>query len=263
MNGIQRTVRQRHSRKLSRDKIDLHSKNIQEKRPKNRRFSKDAISVKKKNKRKRNKTNSKQRIALAKESGPDQNAINLSCLNLTSSQKSLLAKGPSFIPTPADINWYELRKDFTSFVNQLRYKVKQSQSTSIEPTESNNNNINNSFSSPPVQHARYTPLYRAKETNIKSLELFIGNIEKDTFDTATVKNVRPKISKKEKEALKEIRLRNNQTVRVQDKGSHFVILDNNDYEQKTQTQIDRSSFNRLEEDPIKKFDIEINNWILK
>ena len=49
MNGIQRTVRQRHSRKRSRDKIDLHSKNIQEKRLKNRRFSKDAISVKKKN----------------------------------------------------------------------------------------------------------------------------------------------------------------------------------------------------------------------
>ena len=55
MNGIQRTVRQRHSQKLSRDKIDLHSKNIQEKRPKNGRFSKDAISVKTKNKRKRNK----------------------------------------------------------------------------------------------------------------------------------------------------------------------------------------------------------------
>ena len=69
VNGIQKTVRQRHSRKLSRDKIDLHSKNIQEKRPKNRRFSKDAISAKKINKRKRNKTNSKQRIALAKESG--------------------------------------------------------------------------------------------------------------------------------------------------------------------------------------------------
>ena len=71
VNGIQRTVRQRHFRKLSRDKIDLDTKNIQEKRPKNRRFSKDAISVKKKNKRKRNKTNIKQRIALAKESGPD------------------------------------------------------------------------------------------------------------------------------------------------------------------------------------------------
>ena len=104
MNCIQRTVRQRHSRKLSRDKIDLHSKDVQAKQPKNRRFSKDAITAKKKNKPKRNKTNSKRRIALAKESGPDQNAINLSCLNLTSPRNLLLAKEPSFIPTPADIN---------------------------------------------------------------------------------------------------------------------------------------------------------------
>ena len=60
------------------------AKNNQEKRSKDRRFSKDELSVKKKNKRKRNKTKIKQRIALAKKSGPDQNAINLSCLNLTS-----------------------------------------------------------------------------------------------------------------------------------------------------------------------------------
>ena len=39
-DGIWRTVRKRHSRKLSRDKIELHSKNIQEKLSKKRRFSK-------------------------------------------------------------------------------------------------------------------------------------------------------------------------------------------------------------------------------
>ena len=89
-------------------------------------------------------------------------------------------------------------------MNQLRYKAKQSQSTSIQPIESNNNNINNSFSSPPLRHERYTPLYRAKETNIKSLELFIENREKDIFDTAAVRNVRPNISKEEKEALKKL-----------------------------------------------------------
>ena len=176
---------------------------------------------------------------------------------------SLLAKGPSFIPSPADINWYELRKDFTTFANQLRYKAKQSQLTSIEPSESKSNNITNSFLSPPVRPARYTPLYRAKETNIRSLVLFTENLEKDIFDTATVRNVRPNISKEEKEALKEIRSWNNQTVRVQDKGSRFFILDNNDYEEKIQTQINRSSLKQLGEDPSKKFDIQIDNWVLK
>ena len=176
---------------------------------------------------------------------------------------SLLAKRPSFIPTPADINWYELRIDFTTFANQLRYKAKQSQSTSIEPSESKSNNITNSFLSPPVRQARYTLLYRAKETNMRSLGLFTENIEKDIFDTATVRNVRPNISKEEKETLKEIRSWNNQTVRVQDKGSRFVILDNNDYEAKIQSQINRSSFKQLGEDPSKKFDIQIDNWVLK
>ena len=84
VNDTQRTVRQRHSRNFSRDKIDLHSKNIQEKLSKNRCFSKDQMSVEKKNKLKRNKTNKKRRIALTKESEPDQNVINLTCLNLVS-----------------------------------------------------------------------------------------------------------------------------------------------------------------------------------
>ena len=94
------------------------------------------------------------------------------------------------------------------------------------------------------------------------MELFIKNIEKDIFDTAAEKNVQANISKEEKEALKEIRQWNNQTVRVQDKDSCFVILDNNEYKQKIQTQTDRGSFNRLE-DSSKKFDIQINNWVLK
>ena len=50
-------------------------------------------------------------------------------------------------------------------------------------------------------------------------------------------------STKEKEELKENRSWNNQIVPVQEKGSRFVILDNNDYEQKRQTQINRSSTN--------------------
>ena len=140
-------------------------------------------------------------------------------------------------------------------MNQLRYKVKQSQSTSIEPSESNNNNINNSFSSPPVRYTRYTPLYRAKETNINSLELFIENIEKDIFDAAAKRNFRPNISEEDKEALEEIRWWNNQTVQVQDKGSRFVILDNNDYEQKIQTQIDRSSFSQFSQFNQKKIQV--------
>ena len=77
-----------------------------------------------------------------------------------------------------------------------------------------------------------------------------------------MRNVRPNISKEEKEASWN-RSWNNQTVRVQDKGSHFAMVDNNAYEQKIHAQINRSLFKQLEEDPSKNFDIQINNWFLK
>ena len=75
----------------------------------------------------RHKNNYREQIHFAKVNGPDQNTINLSSLKLTSPQKSLLSEGPSFVPTPKDVNWYELWKDFTKFSSQLRFKLKQTQ----------------------------------------------------------------------------------------------------------------------------------------
>lgn len=40
---------------------------------------------------------------------------------LTETHKSLLMKGSSFVPTPSDVNWYEMSKTFDKFVNQLRF----------------------------------------------------------------------------------------------------------------------------------------------
>ena len=47
---------------------------------------------------------------------------------------------------------------------------------------------------------------------------------------------------------------------VQDKGSRFVILDNEDYVKKVEHQI---SFQRLEYDPTKSFDVKVNTWVEK
>ena len=63
--------------------------------------------------------------------------------------------------------------------------------------------------------------------------------------------------------LKEIKSWDDKVVRVQDKGSRFVILENEVYEEKIQQQIDRSSFKELKDDPSKLFQQKINNWIEK
>ena len=54
------------------------------------------------------------------------NTINLTSLDLTLPQKSVLSKGPSFVPTPKAVYRYELRRYFTQFVNQIRNKLRQS-----------------------------------------------------------------------------------------------------------------------------------------
>ena len=58
---------------------------------------------------KRRKENYHHQISQIKPNIPDQNAINLTTTTLTEAQKSLLMKYPSFVPTPSDVNWYEMR----------------------------------------------------------------------------------------------------------------------------------------------------------
>ena len=167
-----------------------------------------------------------------KETAPDQNAINLTSTGLSESQKSLLRNGPSFVPNPSDINWYEVRRDFDKFVNQLRYRVAHStqitQNREIlaePPTADNINAIPN----PPRKKLTTSRLYRSKEIKCKSLELFIEAMENDLFNPSNIRKPRNNLNKNEKLALKEIKSWDDKVIRMQDKGSRFVILSNNDY----------------------------------
>ena len=69
--------------------------------------------------------------------------------------------------------------------------------------------------------------------------------------------------KSEQNASKETKSWKDQTIRVQDKGSRFIILRNRYYEQKIKYQIDRSSFKQLSKDPSKQFEMKVNNWMQK
>ena len=48
---------------------------------------------------------------------------------------SLLKKSPSFIPTPKDVNWFNLRQDFDKFTNQSRTKFNQAIDKSTKKTQ--------------------------------------------------------------------------------------------------------------------------------
>lgn len=74
-------------------------------------------------------------------------------------------------------------------------------------------------------------LYNTRETKYKSLETFIENMEKGLFKPENVKLVRSNLSTDEKKALKVIKSWDDKLVRVQVKGSIFVILENKVYEE--------------------------------
>ena len=224
------------------------------------------MRAKLKEKRRNRRDKQKQSFARIKETAPDQNAINLTSTVLSESQKSLLRKRPSFVPTPSDINWYEVRRDFDKFVNQLRYRVTHSTETTsnqeilAEPPTADNINV---IPNPPRKKSATSRLYRSKETKCQSLELFIEAMENDLFNTSYIQKPRNNLNKNEKLALKVIKSWDDKVICVQDKGSRFVVLSNDDYESKVQHQIERSSFTETDIDYSKNFEEKGNSWISK
>ena len=152
-------------------------------------------------------------------------------------QQSLLKKAPSFIPTPKDVNWFNLRQDFNKFTNQLRTKFNQSidksteKNRNITTNNSSNNTRENSNNNEqvPKKKNKTNNLNRPKETKNKHLETFINTIEKQLFEPKNIKRVRSNLAYEERKALAELKSMENTVVRIQDKGSRFVVLTNEDY----------------------------------
>ena len=235
------------ARKYERDNIIIYQSNCR-----NRRYRKDKRCRHRKERKKIWNETQQKLIAEAKNSCPDQNAINLSTITLDDHCKSLLSKGPSFVPTPKDINWFNLKQDFDSFTNKLRNKVnnynttEQSENTDVNTLTPVNENF---IGFPPMQKKERLYNYRVKPTSNHNLENFIEKLEKDIFQPSNYKKVRNNLNKGESLAIKELKTLNEHTIRVQDKGSRFVVLSKDEYCSKIQDQINRSSFCALSNDP--------------
>ena len=109
-------TKQRQIRKYNRDNAVIRGY-----KRKIRRFSLKQFCTKLKEKKRTRRVKQKQNIKRIKETASDQNTINLTLTELSESHKSLLRKGPTFVPTSSDVSWYEVRRDFDKFVNQLNY----------------------------------------------------------------------------------------------------------------------------------------------
>ena len=170
-----RNIKSWPSRKRQRDQIQHTTAS----KKRNRRFNRNIAVDKRKEKRKRYKARKKDNINEIIENAPDQNAINLSNAVLSEDQKTLLKKEPSFVPTPTDINWYAVRKDFTNFVNKIRHfaDVSDQLAQQRQKLEVNPENIASASTNvfppgkPPPVCSDNKQLYKSKQSNNNSLEL--------------------------------------------------------------------------------------------
>ena len=169
------------------------------------------------------------------------------------------------------MNWFNLRQDFDKFTNQLRTKFNQAiekstkKNTNITTNNSSNSTRDNSNNNEQVPKKKYKTnnLYRSRETKNKHLETFIDTIEKQLFEPKNIKRVRSNLTYEERKALAELKPMENTVVRVQDKGSRFALLTNEDNENKVEHQLARSSFKELLNDPSQEFERKVKLWIDK
>ena len=168
------------------------------------------------------------------------------------------------------MNWFNLRQDFDKFTNQLRTKFNQAIEKSTKKntnitTNSSNSTRENSNNNEQVSKKKYKTnnLYRSRETKNKHLKTFIDTTEKQLFEPKNIKRVRRNLTYEERKALAELKSMENTVVRIQDKGSRFVLLTNEDYENKVEHQIARSSLKELSGDPSQEFERKVKLWIDK
>ena len=183
--------------------------------------------------------------------------INISNKILTDDEKSLLSKGPSFCPTPKDVNRLKLAEDWEIFESRLRSAVLFKQ---IRPEKGTP--INESPQLLPKFKSKST--WRAPVSKSLPLENFLQLVKTDIFDPANTKKALDNLNKGERRALRDLQQLDSQSIKIQDKGSKFVILETEEYDSKMYKQLNNPlHYRKLDSDSSSNhFDV-VASWCNK
>ena len=97
-----------------------------------------------------------------------------------------------------------------------------------------------------------------------SLENFLQSVKTDLLNPVNNRKVSDNLSKGEREVLKSLQQLDRQTIRIQDKGSKFVVLGTEEYENKIRNQLNNSlHYRQLTSDPSLKNLQVITEWCNK
>ncbi|KAJ8047538.1 hypothetical protein HOLleu_06564 [Holothuria leucospilota] len=101
------------------------------------------------------------------------------------------------------------------------------------------------------------------KSSIPEVEVFLKNLRADILNPENTRAPKDNLSREERKAIHKHK-EDDRVIRIQDKGSRFVIMDKNDYQTKMEQQLTNPlHYNIMTEDPSNKFHQEVTHWAYK
>ena len=154
---------------------------------------------------------------------------------------------------PKDVNWQRVYDDLEAFEARLR--------TAVFFIESNPED-----SQEPPSHLPQVPKekkWKPPPSRYPELELFLSSVRRNLINPQNIKSARDNLTKEERVALKQFR-NSDVVIRIQDKGSRFVLIDKGEYEDKMSGQLQNQlHYKSLQEDPTNRHLAVVESWCNK
>ena len=158
-----------------------------------------------------------------------QEPINLSQTPLNEDEISLMTKGPSFVLLPKNVDWLDTRIALDKFSSKLRWRYMRFKAEKNDPQTSEEPQNSEKTAEEIERTAPWTKNSKLRKppspTDNAALESFINCLETTILNPKNLRKVQDNMNKNERKAMKKIKKWDNRIVRLQDKGSRFIILD--------------------------------------
>ena len=163
--------------------------------------------------------------------------INLSSYSLSTDETSVLARGLTFCPTPRHIDWPEVSADIYDFSRRMRL---------TEYFFDDNSKTSNSNEDDTPFHNKST--WNPPNDRERALDTFLDAVKLD-ITTGTPNKTRDNLTITERQAISQLKQRQDIIIKPADKGSGTVVMDKTWYIDECNRQLNDSKFyKRLNED---------------
>ena len=185
------------------------------------------------------------------ENLPDLHPMNLTTCDLSDAERSLLTKGPAFCRTPKDVNWQKTIDDLDNFPRRICLAVFH---------HGRSQDDNNHTADERLPTISSTSNWMPPKSSFPEVELFLNNLNKDIFESNNLRRAKDNLTREERLALGKLKSSDN-VFRIQDKGSRFVSISQNEYKDKMLAQLNNDlHYNKLDHDPTSEHFEKMKNW---